>query len=51
MTHTQTETLRQSVAYEFKRRHYFKGGRFTPLDNVRDMIKIIRRMEGVNRAN
>ena len=45
--HPYTETIRQSIAYEFKRRHYFKGGRFTHLDNVRDMIAIIRRIEEV----
>lgn len=42
---SQIESLRMNISYEFKRRHYFKGGRFTPLDNVREYISTLRRLE------
>lgn len=44
MKSAQIERLRDSVRFEFKNRHSFKRGRFTPRDNVADYIQIIRRM-------
>jgi hypothetical protein len=41
-----TQSARMAIAFEFKSRHSFKGGRFTPRENIADAVKIIRRMEG-----
>lgn len=45
MKYAQIERLRDSVRFEFRNRHSFKRGRFTPRENVSDYIQIIRRME------
>ena len=38
------QSVRGAIAFEFKNRHSFKGGRFTPRENVSDCIQILRRM-------
>jgi hypothetical protein len=38
------QSARMAIAFEFKNRHLFKGGRFTPRENIADAVKIIRRM-------
>jgi len=43
---SQIESLRMNISHEFKMRYHFKGGRFTPLDNVREYVSILRRLEG-----
>lgn len=42
------QSVRGAIAFEFKNRHSFKGGRFTPRENVMEYIQIIRRMERGN---
>jgi hypothetical protein len=38
------ESARMAIAYEFKSRHSFKGGRYSPRENVRDAVIFVRRM-------
>ena len=39
------QSARMAIAFEFKSRHSFKGGRFTPRENIADAVQVIRRME------
>jgi hypothetical protein len=39
------ESARMAIAYEFKSRHSFKGGRYSPRENVRDAVIFVRKME------
>ena len=39
------ESVRGAIAFEFKTRHSFKGGRFTPRENIAEYIQTLRRME------
>jgi len=40
------ESARMAVAHEFKTRHSFKGGRYSPRENVRDAVSLVRKLEG-----
>jgi hypothetical protein len=39
------ESARMAIAHEFKTRHSFKGGRYSPRENVRDAVIFVRKME------
>jgi len=39
------ESARMAIAYEFKSRHSFKGGRYSPRENVRDAVVFVRKTE------
>ena len=39
------ESARMAIAYEFKTRHSFKGGRYSPRENVRDAVIFVRKTE------
>jgi hypothetical protein len=39
------ESARMAIAYEFKSRHSFKGGRYSPRENVRDAVIFVRKTE------
>jgi hypothetical protein len=39
------ESARMAIAHEFKSRHLFKGGRYSPRENVRDAVIFVREME------
>jgi hypothetical protein len=39
------ESARMAIAHEFKSRHSFKVGRYSPRENVRDAVIFVRKME------
>jgi hypothetical protein len=39
------DSARMAIAYEFKTRHSFKGGRYSPRENIRDAVIFVRKME------
>ena len=39
------ESARMAITHEFKTRHSFKGGRYSPRENVRDAVIFVRKME------
>jgi hypothetical protein len=39
------ESARMAITHEFKTRHSFKGGRYSPRENVRDAVIFVRKVE------
>jgi hypothetical protein len=39
------ESARMAISHEFKTRHSFRGGRYSPRENVRDAVIFVRKME------